>query len=423
MKPWKKPYLLLLVISICFALLSSCGTSTTGSPATPTPRGRTSTATSTALPTSQPTSPPSACGVWSKVASPNVGTSTNFLHGVAAISMNDVWAVGSSIDDKHGSLTLVEHWNGTQWNVVASPNVDGSTDDELLGVAAIAGNDIWVVGDSSIDNPGSHTQQALIEHWNGTEWSIIESSSVALEGTVLRAISAVSAIDIWAIGAGATGTLIAHWNGTTWSVVRSPVGSSDRLLGVTAVSATDAWAVGTGIGSYGWQTLIEHWNGTQWDVVARGPRPGRFTNELDSIAASSANDVWVVGSAYGLTPSSPYYPLIEHWDGSRWSIVKIPLPGYAAGLSSIAVTSASDIWAVGDYENEPGEPGPSFTLVEHWNGSTWSVVNSPSPGSFGNDLVAAVRVPATRSIWAVGSTERLNIGQSSSFQTLTELYC
>jgi len=351
-----------------------------------------------------------------------VGTSTNFLHGVAALATNDVWAVGSSAND-HGSLTLVEHWTGTRWNVVASPNVAGSISDELLGIVAIAANDIWAVGDATIDNPTLHTQQALIEHWNGAVWSIVESPFSASEVTALRGISAVSAMDIWAIGAGATGPLIEHWNGTTWSEVPGPSGSHDTLSGVTAVTANDVWAVGTGIGSYGWQTLIEHWNGTQWKVVERGPRPGLFTDDLLGVAASSANDVWAVGTARGLTPSSSYQPIIEHWNGSAWSIVTIPLPGYAASLNSIAVVSASNIWAVGNYESEPGEPGPTLTLIEHWNGSTWSMVNSPSPGSYGNDLEAAVRVPATSSIWSVGFAYRLKSGQDSVYQTLTEFHC
>ena len=374
------------------------------------------------MPTPQPTSATRACGAWGTISSPNVGTKTNFLHAVAAISTNDVWAVGFS-GNGQSSLTLVEHWNGTRWNVVASPHAPGRTSDELFGVAALAANDIWAVGDSSIEQPGSTTSQALIEHWNGTVWSIVASPSIASAGTVLGAISAVSATNIWAVGAGATGPLIIHWNGTTWSEVASHAGSSDRLSGVAAVSATDAWAVGSGIGSYGWQTLIEHWNGTQWTAVARGPHPGGFTDGLHGVAASSANDVWAVGTAYGPTPSSPDKPIIEHWNGSQWSIVTLSLPGVGADLNSIVVVSESSIWAVGNYESEPGEPGPTFTLIEHWNGSTWSVVQSPSPGSYGNDLAAAVHVPATSSIWAVGSAYRLDSGQDSVYQTLTESYC
>ena len=88
----------------------------------------------------QHTHGPATCGVWSKVSSPNVGTSTNFLNGVAAISSTDVWAVGD-YGNGNGGLTLVEHWNGAQWSIVQSQGTGG-----LSGVAAIASNDVWAVG-------------------------------------------------------------------------------------------------------------------------------------------------------------------------------------------------------------------------------------------------------------------------------------
>src|SRR5215472_14250295 len=56
-----------------------------------------------------------SCGQWSVVSSPNVGTTSNSLYGVAVVSPNDVWAVGTSTN-----ATLIENWNGTQWNVVPS---------------------------------------------------------------------------------------------------------------------------------------------------------------------------------------------------------------------------------------------------------------------------------------------------------------
>src|SRR5438270_245250 len=126
------------------------------------------------------------CGVWSSVPSPNVGTSTNFLNGVAAISTHNVWTVGA-YGDGHGGLTLVEHWDGTQWKVVASPNVNGSPSEELLGVAAITRNNIWTVGDYY---NASNIQQSLIEHWDGKSWSIVSSPNGA---SILTAISAISA--------------------------------------------------------------------------------------------------------------------------------------------------------------------------------------------------------------------------------------
>ena len=43
------------------------------------------------------------------------------------------------------SQTLIEHWNGTTWSVVASPNV-GTQLNGLNGVTAVSTSDIWAVG-------------------------------------------------------------------------------------------------------------------------------------------------------------------------------------------------------------------------------------------------------------------------------------
>src|SRR5712692_11643852 len=69
---------------------------------------------------------------WSVVPSPSPG-SVNDLNGVASVSANDVWAVG---DTNQQTLTL--HWNGTSWSVVSSPNVAGTQNNELSGVAAVS---------------------------------------------------------------------------------------------------------------------------------------------------------------------------------------------------------------------------------------------------------------------------------------------
>ncbi len=37
--------------------------------------------------------------------------------------------------------------------------------------------------------------------------------------------------------------------------------------------------------------------------------------------------------------------------------------------------SVNDVWAVGEYIDF----GSFHTLTEHWNGTVWSVVPSPSP--------------------------------------------
>ena len=358
------------------------------------------------------------CGFWRSMPSPNVGTSTNFLNGVAAISTNNVWTVGS-YGNGNGGFTLVEHWDGAHWKVVASPNINGSVSNSLSGVVAIAANNIWAVGSY---NNASNLQQTLIEHWNGKSWSIVSSPNVASQFNVLTAISAVSAKDIWVVGnySGLQGyhTLIEHWNGKSWSIVSSPSPQGGQLTGVTAIASNNVWAVGSGVGTNGIQTLIEHWNGTSWSVVSSSG-PGLATNTLNGVAAISANNIWAVGEdANSATPSSTFAPLIEHWNGSSWSMVTSPLQGTSDLLNGIAAVSASDIWVVGDYRSSIDPMGPYFSLIEHWNGIAWSVISSPSPGSLANDLLSAARVPATNSVWVVGFTQNNNTSQ-----TFTALHC
>src|SRR4030095_2924294 len=102
--------------------------------------------------------------------------------------------------------------------------------------------------------------------------------------------------------------------GGGWNVVPSPnTGSPNNYFsGVVAIAPDDEWAVG-GYGIQGdraWQ-LIEHWDGTNWTLATR---PAINTpNELLAVSASSANDVWAVGGF-----NSGGQALIEHWDGSTW---------------------------------------------------------------------------------------------------------
>ncbi len=357
------------------------------------------------------------CGGWSYIASPNVGTGSNFLYSIAAISASNVWAVGE-YGNGNGSSTLVEHWNGKQWSVVASPDVNGATENTLAGVTAIAANNIWAVGSSTTAN---FVQRTLIEHWDGKRWSIVASPDVTALGNGLTAVSAVSARDIWAVGnsSGANGyqPLIEHWNGKRWSIVASSgVGT---LNGVVALARNNVWAVGARASTNNIQTLIEHWNGSSWSVVASAG-PGLASNTLSAVAAISANNVWAVGdSSNSVGPHAPYSPLIEHWNGKAWSVVTSPIQGTSDHIGGLAAVSASNIWVVGDYTSDIDPAfGTYLTLIEHWDGTTWSLVNIPSPGSIASDLVSAAAVPKTSKVWAAGFVQN-----DTTYQTLTELYC
>ena len=95
--------------------------------------------------------------------------------------------------------TLIVHWNGTAWQVVPSPNPGGlSRENWLNGAAAVSAHDIWAVG--SYDN--GTTDRTLIEHWNGTVWKVVPSPNLGgpSNENILAGVVATSASNAWAVG-------------------------------------------------------------------------------------------------------------------------------------------------------------------------------------------------------------------------------
>jgi hypothetical protein len=218
---------------------------------------------------------------------------------------------------------------------------------------------VWAVGDQTAGNG------TLIEHWNGTSWSVVSGAKVP-KGSFLAGVTAVSANDVWAVGnqPGSTSILdsfIEHWNGTSWSVVATPTfPNGSQLKGVSADSANDVWAVGTA-NSVG---LVEHWNVQTWSAMSVGQPPSHNSagTAFNAVTALSPTNVWAVGSRPG-PPPTDIAATIEHWNGASWVFVA---PASTAGLGAgIAAVSANNIWAI-------------VGGIEQWNGTSWSQIAPPS---------------------------------------------
>ena len=288
-------------------------------------------------------------GDWSIVSSPNTSaTQNNDLFGVACVSASDCWAVGDYSNDNSIPRTLIEHWDGTSWAIVSSPNT-GTTDRNFLtGVTCASASECWAVGYYYNGNI-----QTLIERWDGTSWAIVSSPNPA-PNSYLNDVTCVSASDCWAVGPYYNGsayqTLIERWDGTSWAIVSSPnPGENNYLKGVTCVSASECWAVGfyyTGILPV--QTLIERWDGTSWAIVASPNTSATQSNELFPVTCVSASECWAVGNYYN---GSIFQTLIVRWDGTSWAIVSSPNTSATQENDLYGVTcgSASECWAVGYY--------------------------------------------------------------------------
>src|SRR5579884_34686 len=399
----------IFLLSFCLALLfASCAAqSSVGALSSPTAAA------------SQTTSPV-LCQQWRIISGPTPGSYYNSLNGVAAISTGAVWAVGSYADSSGPQRTLIEYWDSYRWQVIKSPNPTGALNAQLLGVAAISGSNVWAIGTYNDKNNAVH---ALIEHWNGTAWSIVSSPAPNGSQDQLYGVVAISASNVWAVGYYVNSQfveqpLIEHWNGSAWSIVSSqaPNGTTqDQLFSVTAISASNIWAVGSSHTKQASKTLIEHWNGSSWSIVS-SPNTQSAGNGLNSVTAISASNIWAVGESYSQY-GSPSQTLIEHWNGSAWGIVSSPNVAGAQNndLLGIAATSSNNIWAVGRWD--AGSQNYR-TLIEHWNGSAWGIVSSPNTGATPNTLQAVAWVPTLPSVWAVGSHF-----SSTLSEPLIESYC
>jgi hypothetical protein len=334
---------------------------------------------------------------WEVVASPNAGRQANSLSSVAAVTDNDVWAVGWAFNAQLNAYrTVTEHWNGTRWSVVRSPNATNGYN-LLNGVGVVAANDVWAVGQAA----NGSTYSTIIQHWNGTSWNIVSSPNVPGFSNVLQAISVVSANDIWAVGYSQdanfnTFTLTLHWNGAAWSIVPSPSVNDDILFGVDAVASNDVWAVGRSQDEA--RTLTLHWNGSAWSVVP-SPNDSSEDNILFGVAAVTSNDVWAVGQA------CCHKTLAIHWDGASWSVV--PTPDFDPNatnqvLVGIVAPSSDNIWTAGQYI-VPLQGSAQFTLTENWDGSNWNFVPSPNAQNSNNRLHGITATP-DGTLWAVGTT-------------------
>ena len=150
------------------------------------------------------------------------------------------------------------------------------------------------------------------------------------------------------------------------------------LLGVTCASASECWAVGyyynDNVIS---QTLIERWDGTSWTIVSSPNTSTTDYNSLSGVTCVSASECWGVGY-YFTSDNFVDQTLIERWDGTSWSIVSSPNTSTTEANVVLGVTcvSTSECWAAGYYYGL--DDLISQTLIERWDGTSWAIVNSPN---------------------------------------------
>jgi hypothetical protein len=151
---------------------------------------------------------------------------------------------------------------------------------------------------------------ALVDSWNGTEWSVIPSPSTG----PLNGVSCVSAKHCVAVGGSLSGALVESWNGNTWSVLESPSPESSgtpQLNGVSCVSARSCVAVGSDSTKEGpSQTLVETSKGSKWSIVPSA-NSASGVSYLNAVSCVSSESCFAVGEDEAI-PEGPFQTLVEN---------------------------------------------------------------------------------------------------------------
>jgi hypothetical protein len=274
----------------------------------------------------------------------------------------------------------------------------------------------------AVGNYGIVNTLPMAEQWHGSGTAMTLQQVPAPHSNVAISLSGVScpgATACTAVGYNGAG-LAETWNGTAWSpqpVPTPPGDASAALAAVSCTSATACMAVGTYRGVQQiYQPFTEVWDGTSWSLRKIPAAPGLQTDStsgtiLTGVSCTVPDACTAVGYFYNNQGS--FSTLAEVWNGTSWSIQPTPdQPGSDEDvLRGVSCTSPSACTAVGYYRKPGGSFSPRFSLAEAWNGSSWSVQPTPHQNTSVDHVLDAVSCTSASACTAVGSV---------GYQTLAE---
>jgi hypothetical protein len=322
-----------------------------------------------------------------------IGSSVPALSDVTVVSSTNVWAVGGGADFSgvSGGASYTEtppvivHWNGRRLRSM-KPFEPSLGNGQMTGIAALAGNDIWAVGN---DYKSYTVGRPVAVHWDGRRW---QRAQLPTTSGWLYDLTAIATDDVWAVGQAASRPLVLHWNGRVWTAIATPApGSKSALYAVDGGTAKDVWALGgknLAGPSYGQEELMLHWDGRRWSNVSRAD-----IAVGDALDARVTNEVWALSFDWDSPADTSGNDLLVRWDrrgpGSVHRYVG------AGNLDDIAAVSARSVWAVGARSWEPDYP-----LVVLWNGKSMRI--QPAFANLRARNLHAVEALSKTEVWAVG---------------------
>ena len=288
-----------------------------------------------------------------------------------------------------GNRPLIETWNGHAWRLEKAPIPPGTTDGDLTGVGCVP-SACMAVG--SFSNK-SGNDRVMTEWWNGSSWKLVlPPRPRTMEDPSLAAVSCASATSCigvgqytFELGFGSLITpLILRWNGSQWRFEpsgRLGTAQDTMLNAIDCPSEGMCMTVGSQrMAGATYRSIAEIRRGDRWVVVPTDDP--RHTPDADLVSVDCPSTTSCVAVGYSVTSTGPV-PLVEWWDGARWTIGRAPdVPGAdGSALSDVSCTAPDVCIAAGNFRHaSPAE----HAFTASWDGSRWTVEPSPEPSGAGS---------------------------------------
>jgi hypothetical protein len=324
------------------------------------------------------------------------GATVGHVGVVVKVSSGRLYFVG-----ENQASAPAEAWIPINSSNVASPGGDFSNTLQPVG---------WLRGPASGDWAVKPTQAPKV------------AAPFQLDGVSCSSASSCMAVGSYTSSVNKNVATVERWNGNDWTSQTPAIPSgatSSSLLGISCASRASCMAVGT----YTYRSgdifmLGDSWNGNRWSVTAIPPLIGSDLSTLRAVSCPSATYCLAVGD--GASAARKDVSVSEHWNGSSWSLLNLPIPSGATYVKVMGVScsTASACTAVGSVGTRDPSSGAEFTLADRWNGAAWAPQVTANPGGFMYRELQSVSCPTSTFCMAVGNITN-SAGENS---TLSEQF-
>ncbi len=182
------------------------------------------------------------------------------------------------------------------------------------------------------------------------------------------------------------------------------------LYDLNGLADDDVWGVGWAQNAdFDTLTFAMHFDGFAWAAFPTpNPSDRRGYNTLSGVAMLAPDDVFAVGT-HNPDSGGASQTLAMRFDGSDWSLINSPFIEGGSSFDEIELIG-EDLWAIGlRRSHEPPPAVGSLALAARWTGASWELEPVPplaELGGRGYNNLRAIAGVTPDDVWGVGVAQQ-----------------